>query len=145
MSSFRLDIVSVGASLYSGDARFVVVPGESGELGICPRHIPLFTTIRPGVVTITEATNDAPHRLLVAGGVLEVARDGVTLVVDHALRSAELDAARADTARRAARDWRMRHADQRPTTFDFAAARADLMDEIRRFFALAMQRDSGVR
>lgn len=138
-----LEIVTVGATLYSGQARFVVVPGEGGELGIYARHIPLFTTIRPGIVTITEAQADTPVRLLVAGGILEVARDSVTLVVDHALRSAELDTGRADAAREAAHAWRERYAVPHRETFDFAAARVDLMDEIRRFFVLAMHRESG--
>lgn len=54
-TSMKLDILSVENVLYSGDAHFVVVPGESGELGIYPRHAPLLTRIRPGVVTLVDA------------------------------------------------------------------------------------------
>ncbi|MGU7779008.1 ATP synthase F1 subunit epsilon [Burkholderia sp. PU8-34] len=141
-TSMKLDILSVEQVLYSGDAHFVSVPGESGELGICPRHAPLLTRIRPGVVTLVDAPTGEHRRILVAGGVLEVSRDGVTLIADHALRTPELDALRAREARHAADDWRRRYAQESRRAFDFASARAELMDEIRRFFALAMQQRS---
>lgn len=88
-TSMKLDILSVENVLYSGDAHFVVVPGESGELGIYPRHAPLLTRIRPGVVTLVDAPSGERRRILVAGGVLEVSREGVTLIADHALRTPE--------------------------------------------------------
>lgn len=138
----KLDILSIEQVLYSGDARFVVVPGESGELGIYPRHAPLFTRIKPGVVTLTDARTGEHRRILVAGGMLEVSRDGVTLIADHALRTPELDALRAREARHAADDWRRRYAQESRRAFDFASARTELMDEIRRFFALAMRQSA---
>jgi F-type H+-transporting ATPase subunit epsilon len=138
----KLDILSIEQVLYSVDARFVVVPGECGELGIYPRHAPLFTRIRPGVVTLTDAQTGEHRRILVAGGVLEVSRDGVTLIADHALRTPDLDALRAREARHAADDWRRRYAQENRRAFDFASARAELMDEIRRFFALAMRQSA---
>ncbi|CAN0625491.1 ATP synthase epsilon chain 2 [Burkholderia multivorans] len=141
-SVLKLDILSIEQVLYSGDARFVVVPGESGELGIYPRHAPLFTRIRPGIVTITDADTGEHRRILVAGGVLEVTRDGVMLIADHALRTPELDALRARDARHAAQEWRERYAHESRHTFDFAAAKAELMDEIRRFFTLALHRST---
>nr|WP_232439081.1 ATP synthase F1 subunit epsilon [Burkholderia ubonensis] len=135
----QLDILSIDDVLFSGVARSVTVPGESGELGIHPRHAPLFTRLRPGVVTVTDAKTGEHRRILVAGGVLEVSRDGVTLIADHALRTPELDALRAREARNAANDWRRRYAQESRRAFDFAAARAELMDEIRRFFLLALR------
>ncbi|KUZ82844.1 ATP synthase subunit epsilon [Burkholderia ubonensis] len=135
----QLDILSIENVLFSGVARAVTVPGESGELGIHPHHAPLFTRLRPGVVTISDAKTGEHRRILVAGGVLEVSRDGVTLIADHALRTPELDALRAREARNAANDWRQRYAHEGRRAFDFAAARADLMDEIRRFFLLALR------
>ncbi|RQR38367.1 MULTISPECIES: ATP synthase F1 subunit epsilon [unclassified Burkholderia] len=144
-TSMKLDILSVEDVLYSGDAHFVVVPGESGELGIYPHHAPLLTRLRPGVVTLVAAPGGEHRRLLVAGGLLEVSRDGVTLIADHALRTPELDDLRAREARHAADEWRRRFAHDNRRAFDFASARAELMDEIRRFFALAMHRESAPR
>ncbi|KEZ05459.1 ATP synthase subunit epsilon [Burkholderia sp. MSh2] len=138
-TSMKLDILSVEDVLFSGDAHFVVAPGESGELGIYPHHAPLLTRLRPGVVTVVEAPGGPHRRLLVAGGLLEVSRDGVTLIADHALRTPELDDLRAREARRAADDWRREHAPEHRRAFDFASARTELMDEIRRFFAMAMR------
>ncbi|AOK31982.1 ATP synthase subunit epsilon [Burkholderia singularis] len=140
--SLRVDVLSIDAVLYAGEARMAIVPGDSGELGIYPRHAPLFTRIRPGVVTIVDARTGKPLRLLVAGGVLEVAREGVTLIADHALRTPELDAMRAGAARRAADEWRRRYAQEVRRPFDVAAAKTELIDEIRRFFALAMHRET---
>jgi F-type H+-transporting ATPase subunit epsilon len=137
-TSFRLDVVSAEATLFAGDAHFVIVPGERGELGIYARHAPLLTRVRAGVVTVTDAQDGEAHRFLVAGGVLEVARAGVTLIADHALRSPELDAARAGAARAAAAAWRKSHASDNRRAFDVTAARAEWMEELRRFFAAAM-------
>ncbi|KVD92764.1 ATP synthase subunit epsilon [Burkholderia stagnalis] len=141
-STMKLDILSVEQVLYSGDAHFVSAPGESGELGIYPRHAPLLTRLRPGVVTLVDAPGGAHRRILVAGGVLEVSREGVTLIADHALRTPELDVLRAREARHAADDWRRRYTPEHRRAFDFASARAELMDEIRRFFALAMRQQA---
>lgn len=91
---------------------------------------------------LVDATTGEHRRLLVAGGVLEVSRDGVTLIADHALRTPELDDLRAREARHAADDWRRRYAHENRRAFDFASARAELMDEIRRFFSLALRQPS---
>ncbi|KVE38183.1 ATP synthase F1 subunit epsilon [Burkholderia sp. TSV86] len=141
-SLLRIDVLSIERVLYAGDARFVVVLGESGDLGIYSRHTPLFTRIRPGVVTVVDAGTGEPRRLLVAGGVLEVAREGVTLIADHALRTPELDAMRASAARRATDAWRKRYAQEVRQSFDFVAAETELLDEIRRFFMLALRRET---
>jgi F-type H+-transporting ATPase subunit epsilon len=45
-------VVSIEEQIYSGDAEFVVLPGELGELGIYPRHTPLITRIKPGMLRI---------------------------------------------------------------------------------------------
>ena len=57
MATMKVDVVSVEKSLYSGEAKFVVLPGEAGELGILPGHTPLISRIRPGVVKIVHEDN----------------------------------------------------------------------------------------
>ena len=47
-ATIHVDVVSAEASIFSGEAEFVVLPGEAGELGIYPRHTPLITRIKPG-------------------------------------------------------------------------------------------------
>ena len=51
-ATIHVDVVSAEASIFSGEAEFVVLPGEAGELGIYPRHTPLITRIKPGAVRI---------------------------------------------------------------------------------------------
>lgn len=136
---FQVDILSLGEPLYSGKATFAVLPGEAGELGVYPGHAPLLTRIRPGTVKVREADSSTEHYMLVAGGVLEVLPDAVIVLADHAVRTVETDQLKADEARRTAQLWRSRYADLHRHVFDFAAAKSELSDELRRYFALALQ------
>ncbi|PMS14671.1 ATP synthase F1 subunit epsilon [Trinickia dabaoshanensis] len=139
-AGLQVDIVSVETEIYSGTASFVVLPGEAGELGVYPGHVPLLTRIKPGVVSIWDGGSEPVHRVFVAGGVAEALRERVTVLADHALRTPELDAARASDARRQAAVLRARYPSQPAHTFDFAAAKTELADELRRFFLLAFRK-----
>ena len=101
--TMRVDVVSAEESIFSGEARFVALPGESGELGIYPRHTPLITRIRPGSVRI-ETADGGEEFVFVAGGVLEVQPDGVTVLSDTAIRGKDLDEEKAKEARQAAEE-----------------------------------------
>ena len=110
MSVMHIDVVSAEESIFSGEAEFVVLPGEAGELGIYPRHMPLITRIRPGVVRI-RMPGGAEERVFVAGGILEVQPKIVTVLADTAVRGRDLDEVkatealkRAEEAHRNARD-----------------------------------------
>lgn len=103
MSTLLVDVVSAEESIFSGEARFVALPGESGELGILPRHTPLITRIRPGAVRI-ERPDGSEEFVFVAGGVLEVQPDRVTVLSDTAIRGKDLDEAKASEARKAAEE-----------------------------------------
>src|SRR3981189_3987800 len=100
------DVVSAEASIYSGEAEFVVLPGEAGELGIYPRHAPLITRIRPGAVRIKPAGGGDEQLIFVAGGILEVQPKVVTVLADTAIRGADLDEAKATEALRKAEEAR---------------------------------------
>jgi F-type H+-transporting ATPase subunit epsilon len=106
MTTIRVDVVSAEESIFSGEAEFVVLPGEAGELGIYPRHTPLITRIRPGVVRIRQAGNAEEDQVFVAGGILEVQPDLVTVLADTAIRAKDLDEAKANESLRAAEDAR---------------------------------------
>ena len=103
MSTIRVDVVSAEESIFSGDAKFVVLPGEAGELGIYPRHNPLITRIKPGAVRIVKA-DDTEEFVFVAGGLLEVQPNSVTVLSDTAIRGKDLDEAKAVAAKAAAEE-----------------------------------------
>ena len=109
-ATIHVDVVSAEESIFSGEAEFVVLPGEAGELGIYPRHTPLITRIRPGAVRIQKPGGEE-ELVFVAGGILEVQPKVVTVLADTAIRGHDLDEAkandalrRAEEARRSARD-----------------------------------------
>jgi len=104
MATLHVNVVCAEGSIFSGDAKFVALPGESGELGILPRHTPLITRIRPGAVRIERADNGEEEFVFVAGGILEVQPDTVTVLADTAIRGRDLDEAKAQEARRVAEE-----------------------------------------
>jgi F-type H+-transporting ATPase subunit epsilon len=97
MSTIFVDVVSAEEAIFSGSAKFVVLPGQEGELGILPGHVPLITRIRPGAVRI-EMEDGTEENVFVAGGILEVQPDRVTVLADTAIRSKDLDEAKAAKA-----------------------------------------------
>ena len=103
MSTIHVDVVSAEESIFSGDAKFVALPGEAGELGILPGHVPLITRIKPGAVRIEKEDGDEEF-VFVAGGILEVQPKCVTVLSDTAIRGHDLDEAKANEARKAAEE-----------------------------------------
>jgi F-type H+-transporting ATPase subunit epsilon len=97
-ATIHVDVVSAEEAIFSGEAEFVVLPGESGQLGIYPRHTPLITRIRPGTVEITPAGGGEKQLIFVAGGVLEVQPKVITVLADTAIRGHDLDEAKANEA-----------------------------------------------
>ena len=104
--TIHVDVVSAEESIYSGEAEFVVLPGEVGELGIYPRHTPLITRIKPGAVRIRPAGGGEEQLIFVAGGVLEVQPRVVTVLADTATRGNDLDEAKALEAQKRAEEAR---------------------------------------
>jgi F-type H+-transporting ATPase subunit epsilon len=103
MATLHVDVVSAEASIFSGEAKFVVLPGEAGELGILPGHTPLISRIRPGTLKIVLA-DESEENVFVAGGILEVQPGSVTVLADTAIRAADLDEAKAEAARQKAEE-----------------------------------------
>jgi F-type H+-transporting ATPase subunit epsilon len=103
MSTIHVDVVSAEESIFNGEARFVALPGEAGELGILPGHVPLITRIKPGAVRIEKA-DGGEEFVFVAGGILEVQPNRVTVLSDTAIRGADLDEAKATEARKQAEE-----------------------------------------
>jgi F-type H+-transporting ATPase subunit epsilon len=103
MSTIHVDVVSAEESIFSGEAKFVALPGEAGELGIYPRHTPLISRIKAGSVRI-EMADGSEEFVFVAGGILEVQPNCVTVLSDTAIRGKDLDAEKANAAKLAAEE-----------------------------------------
>jgi F-type H+-transporting ATPase subunit epsilon len=120
-ATIQVDVVSAEESIFSGEATFVVLPGEAGELGVYPRHIPLITRIKPGAVRI-QKPDGTEELVFVAGGILEVQPKVVTVLADTAIRGADLDEAKANEALRKAEEARRSARDKQ----EVAAVEAEL-------------------
>jgi F-type H+-transporting ATPase subunit epsilon len=105
-NTIHIDVVSAEESIFAGEAEFVVLPGEAGELGIYPRHTPLITRIRPGSVRIKLPGEVEEQLIFVAGGILEVQPNVITVLADTAIRGHDLDEAKALEALQRAEDAR---------------------------------------
>ncbi|MEK8045745.1 F0F1 ATP synthase subunit epsilon [Ideonella margarita] len=120
MATIHVDVVSAEESIFSGEAKFVALPGENGELGILPKHTPLITRIKPGAVRIERADGEEEF-VFVAGGILEVQPGTVTVLADTAIRGRDLDEAKASEAKALAAEA-MKNA---KSDIDFAAAQGE--------------------
>jgi len=121
MPTLHVDVVSAEESIFSGEASFVALPGEMGELGIYPRHTPLITRIKPGAVRILRADTGEEEFVFVAGGILEVQPSTVTVLADTAIRGHDLDEAKATEAKKLAEEA-MKNAG---SSIDFARAQGE--------------------
>lgn len=121
MSTIQVEVVSAEEQIFSGQAKFVALPGESGELGILPGHVQLITRIKPGAVRI-EKEDGQEEFVFVAGGILEVQPKKVMVLSDTAIRGKDLDEARANEARKVAEEA-LRNA---KSEIDMAKATAEL-------------------
>jgi F-type H+-transporting ATPase subunit epsilon len=102
--TITVDVVSAEEQIFSGEAEFVVLPGVDGELGIYPRHTPLFTQIKPGAVRIKVPGQAEEELVFVQGGFLEVQPHKVTVLADTAIRAHDLDEVKALEAKKRAEE-----------------------------------------
>jgi F-type H+-transporting ATPase subunit epsilon len=103
-NTMQVDVVSAEEQIFSGLAEFVVLPGEAGELGVYPRHAPLITRIKPGTVRIQVPNQSEEELIFVAGGILEVQPQMITVLADTAIRGQDLDEAKALEAQKRAEE-----------------------------------------
>jgi F-type H+-transporting ATPase subunit epsilon len=102
--TFQVNIVSAEEAIFSGEAEFVVAPGETGELGILPSHAPLLTRIKPGTVRLKIPGRTEEELIYVSGGMMEVQPKALTILADTSIRAHDLDEAKALEAKRAAEE-----------------------------------------
>ncbi|MEO7495668.1 MAG: F0F1 ATP synthase subunit epsilon [Massilia sp.] len=134
--TIHVDVVSAETLIFSGEAEFVALPGESGELGIYPKHTPLITRIKPGAVRIKVVGREEEEFVFVAGGILEVQPNGVTVLADTAIRGGDLDEAKALAAKKQAEELMV----NKDAKIDYAKAQAELATAIAQLAAIARLR-----
>jgi F-type H+-transporting ATPase subunit epsilon len=133
----HVDVVSAEESIFNGTVEFAVFPGESGELGIMPRHTPLLTRIKPGTVRLKLPDQADFELVYVSGGMLEVQPHMITVLADTAIRAADLDEAKAQEAKKRAEEaLANRHAE-----IDYAAAEAELAQALAQLQAIRKLRN----
>ena len=134
--TIHVDVVSAEALIFSGEAEFVALPGEAGELGIYPKHTPLITRIKPGAVRIKVVGREEEEFVFVAGGLLEVQPNAVTVLADTAIRGHDLDEAKALEAKKMAEELMV----NKDSKIDYAKAQAELATAIAQLAAIARLR-----
>ena len=130
--TFHVDIVSAEAAIFSGEATMLVAPGETGELGILPEHIPLLTRIKPGTLRILPAAGGEEEVIYVSGGMMEVQPDRVTVLADTSVRAHDLDEAKAMEAERLAKEA----VADRSGAIDHAKAQIELAQAVAQLAAI---------
>jgi F-type H+-transporting ATPase subunit epsilon len=130
--SIHVDVVSAEESIFSGLAEFVVLPGEVGELGILPGHMPLMTRIKAGAVRLKVPGQAQEELIFVAGGILEVQPGLVTVLADTAIRGKDLDEAKALDAKKKAEEALV----TRESELDYARAQAELVEAVAQLAAI---------
>jgi F-type H+-transporting ATPase subunit epsilon len=131
-NTIHVDVVSAEEQIFSGEAEFVALPGEAGELGIYPMHTPLITRIRPGSVRIKIPGQAEDEFVFVAGGILEVQPNAVTVLADTAIRGSDLDEAKATEAKRLAEEALV----NKESKIDYAKAQSELAAAIAQLAAI---------
>ncbi|GAB3262178.1 F0F1 ATP synthase subunit epsilon [Chitinimonas naiadis] len=136
--TMHVDVVSAEEQIYSGTAEFLAVPGEMGEIGVLPRHAPLLTRIKPGVLRIKVANSNQEEVLVyVSGGILEVQPHVVTVLADTAIRGGDLDEAKALEAKKLAEEALA----NRSGSIDYASAQAELAQAVAQLAAIKKLRN----
>jgi F-type H+-transporting ATPase subunit epsilon len=101
--TIRCEIVSQDRTVFTGDVDIVVLPGAAGEMGILPKHAPVLTTLKYGIIKVRKGSDE--EVFTVAGGVAEVHPDLVTVLADRAENIQEIDVNRAEAARKRAQEY----------------------------------------
>ncbi|WP_020167222.1 MULTISPECIES: F0F1 ATP synthase subunit epsilon [Methylotenera] len=131
-NTVHIDVVSAEASIFSGEAEFVVAPAGAGEVGIYPNHAPMITTIKPGALRIKQTDQAEETLIFISGGLLEVQPGLITVLADTAVRGADLDEVKAIAAKEAA----LEAMKNRTSDIDYAKAQAELSEAMAQIHAI---------
>lgn len=129
-AKMQVEVVSSEQQIFSGEAEFLVAPGQEGEIGVYPRHVPLLTRITPGVLRMKVPGQSEEVLVAVSGGIIEIQPTHITVLADTAVRWEDLDEARANEAKRAA-ERALSHSTDDMTTAKAHAALAMAIAELK--------------
>lgn len=124
-NSFKCNIVSAEASIFSGEIEELVASGIMGDLGILPGHAPLLTELQPGPIRVIHDGGEEEN-FYVSGGFLEVQPNVVTVLADAASRAGDLDEAAAEEARQHA----LKAFNDKSAELDYTRAAAELAEAV---------------
>ncbi len=131
----QLDIVSSEGSVFSGKGDMIFAPATEGEVGILPHHIQFLSALKPGRVRIVNG--DDEECFFINSGIIEIQPDGVTILADSAIRTADLDKAAAEEAKKLAEEAM----EQAKTNTDIARAQIELAEAVAQIQAITKLRD----
>lgn len=127
MPALKLEVITPEKIILKTEAESVVAPGLQGYLGVLPRHAPLITPLKAGVVSYGREGSEE-GRLAVSGGFLEAGAGHVIILADTAEKSADIDVERA----RQAKERAQRRLQERPAGLDVSRAEAALQRALAR-------------
>ena len=129
--TMHVNIVSAESEIYSGTVTQVFAPAEVGEVGVYPRHAPMLSTLKAGVVRVFPQDGEE-QSFYVSGGILEIQPHVVTILSDTALRAADIDESSALEAKN-----RAEHAmKDKASDMDYAKAKSELIEAVAQIEAL---------
>jgi len=129
--TMHINIVSAESEIYSGTVTQVFAPAEMGEVGVLPRHAPMLSTLKPGVVRVISQDGEE-HSFYVSGGILEIQPHVVTILSDTALRAADIDESAALEAKSRAESAMK----DKASDMDYAKAKSELIEAVAQIEAL---------
>jgi F-type H+-transporting ATPase subunit epsilon len=129
--TMHLNIVSAENEIYSGTVIQVFAPAEMGEVGIMPRHAPMLSTLKAGVVRAI-SQDEEEQTFFVSGGILEIQPHVITILSDTALRADDIDESAALEAKAQA-EAAMK---DKASDMDYAKAKAELLAAVAQIEAL---------
>ncbi|GKW50019.1 F0F1 ATP synthase subunit epsilon [Halomonas sp. NCCP-2165] len=124
-NSFKCEIVSAEAAVFSGQVEQIIAAGVMGDLGVLPGHAPLLTELQPGPVRVIHDGGDEEN-FYISGGFLEVQPDVVTILGDTAVRADDLDEAAAEEARQQA----LKAFNEQSAELDYSRAASELAEAV---------------
>ncbi|NOQ91073.1 MAG: F0F1 ATP synthase subunit epsilon, partial [Gammaproteobacteria bacterium] len=129
--TMHINIVSAEQEIYSGTVTQVFAPAEMGEVGVYPRHAPMLSTLKPGLVRVVPQEGEE-QSFYVSGGILEIQPHVVTILSDTALRAKDIDEAAAMEAKTRAEAAMM----DKASDMDYAKAKSELIEAVAQIEAL---------
>lgn len=127
--TLQFEITTPERTVITEEAFRLTVPAKQGEITILPDHIPLISSLDPGIIEVKNK-NEKIEIMAISGGFVEVMPDKVIILSDTAEKAAEIDIEKAEEARKKAEEEK-----QKRTQMDrerFAEVSAKLSKELAR-------------